>query len=68
VAARLNVLQPAPLVFTVTGTNGKGSTCAGLDALLRLAGMKVGCYTSPHLLRYNERVTLNGAPVDDADL
>ncbi len=68
VAARLDVLEPAPLVFTVTGTNGKGSTCAGLDALLRQAGMKTGCYTSPHLLRYNERVSINGSAVADADL
>lgn len=68
VATRLDVLQPAPLVFTVTGTNGKGSTCAGLDALLRQAGMNTGCYTSPHLLRYNERVMVGGASVADADL
>ena len=55
VAERLNVLRPAPRVFTVTGTNGKGSTCAALDSLLRTAGLRTGCYTSPHLHRYNER-------------
>ena len=40
-------------VFTVAGTNGKGSTCAILEAILLAAGYKVGLYTSPHLLRYN---------------
>src|SRR5215831_13283688 len=52
-------------VLTVAGTNGKGSTCAILEAILRAAGYKVGLYTSPHLLRYNERVRLDGMPVDD---
>jgi dihydrofolate synthase/folylpolyglutamate synthase len=52
-------------VFTVAGTNGKGSTCAILEAILLAAGYRVGLYTSPHLLRYNERVRLDGAPVDD---
>lgn len=68
VAARLGVQHPAPLVFTVTGTNGKGSTCAALDNLLRHSGRRSGCYTSPHLVRYNERVTINGQPVADVDL
>ncbi|WP_304638668.1 bifunctional tetrahydrofolate synthase/dihydrofolate synthase [Pseudomonas sp.] len=68
VGERLGVLQPAALVFTVTGTNGKGSTCAGIDALLRQAGMRSGCYTSPHLVRYNERVVIEGRAVDDQSL
>jgi dihydrofolate synthase/folylpolyglutamate synthase len=60
---------PSPAaVFTVAGTNGKGSTCAMLEAILLAAGYKVGLYTSPHLLRYNERVRLGGAPVTDARL
>ena len=68
VAARLGIQRPAPLVFTVTGTNGKGSTCAALDNLLRSSGRRSGCYTSPHLVRYNERVSIDGQPVADADL
>lgn len=65
VARRLDVIEPAKLIFTVTGTNGKGSTCAGLDSLLRASGLRTGLYTSPHLLRYNERVVINGQPVSD---
>jgi dihydrofolate synthase/folylpolyglutamate synthase len=53
------------VVLTVAGTNGKGSTCAILEAVLLAAGYRVGTYTSPHLLRYNERVRLDGVPVDD---
>ena len=68
VAERLGVLTPAPLVFTVTGTNGKGSTCAALEALLRRSGLRTGCYTSPHLVHYNERVRLDGQLADDASL
>ncbi|SDS40880.1 dihydrofolate synthase / folylpolyglutamate synthase [Halopseudomonas litoralis] len=68
VASCLDVLDPAPLVFTVTGTNGKGSTCAALDSLLRHAGLRSGCYASPHLVQYNERVSIDGQPVTDADL
>jgi dihydrofolate synthase/folylpolyglutamate synthase len=60
--------DPEAVVITVGGTNGKGSTCAMLEAILRAEGYRVGCYTSPHLLRYNERVRLNGAEVDDAAL
>lgn len=67
VIARLK-LQPKFTIITVAGTNGKGSTCAMLEQIYRQAGYQVGCYTSPHLLRYNERVRVNGAEVADADL
>lgn len=52
-------------VITVAGTNGKGSCVAMLDAILRAAGYRVGCYTSPHLLRYNERIRINGEEAAD---
>ena len=52
-------------VITVAGTNGKGSTVAFLDAIYRAAGYRTGVYTSPHLLRYNERVRVAGRDVDD---
>ncbi|MGA1079328.1 MAG: bifunctional tetrahydrofolate synthase/dihydrofolate synthase [Steroidobacteraceae bacterium] len=68
VAERLGILPPAPLVFTVGGTNGKGSVVAMLDAMLRAAGYRVGRFTSPHLRRYNERIVLDGQEVDDAAL
>lgn len=55
-------------VITVAGTNGKGSTVAYLESILHRAGYRVGCYTSPHLLHYNERVRLQGVPADDAAL
>ena len=53
-------------VITVAGTNGKGSSVAMLEAILLAAGYRVGAYTSPHLLTYNERVRLDGEPVSDA--
>jgi dihydrofolate synthase/folylpolyglutamate synthase len=65
VAARLTPLPGQVTVYTVAGTNGKGSTVAVLEAVLEAAGRRVGSYTSPHLVRYNERVRLGGAPVDD---
>jgi dihydrofolate synthase/folylpolyglutamate synthase len=65
---RLGASRPAPLVITVGGTNGKGSSVALLEAMLRAAGLRVGCYTSPHLLRYNERVRIEGRDADDAAL
>ncbi|MGN6514033.1 MAG: bifunctional tetrahydrofolate synthase/dihydrofolate synthase [Lysobacteraceae bacterium] len=68
VAARLGLTRPAPRVITVGGTNGKGSTVAFVEAIARAAGWKVGAYTSPHLLRYNERVRIDGAEVGDATL
>lgn len=55
-------------ILVVGGTNGKGSVCAMLEAILRAAGFRVGTYTSPHLLRYNERVRLDGGEADDAAL
>lgn len=54
-----------PFTFSVGGTNGKGSCVALLDSILRAAGYRVGTYTSPHILRYNERISLDGRPVDD---
>jgi dihydrofolate synthase / folylpolyglutamate synthase len=55
-------------VITVGGTNGKGSTCAYLEAMLSAAGYRTGLYTSPHLLRYNERVRIAQTEVGDASL
>jgi len=52
----------------VAGTNGKGSTCAFLASMLRAAGHRVGLYTSPHLVRVNERIAIDGAPISDAVL
>ena len=67
VFARLDARPRCP-VITVGGTNGKGSTCAMLDSILRAAGHRVGRYLSPHLLRYNERVMVQGEEADDAAL
>lgn len=61
-------LHPEPLqcrVITVAGTNGKGSSVAFLEAIFRAGGYRVGCYTSPHMLRYNERIRIDGAEVSD---
>jgi len=64
VFARLGVALACP-VITVGGTNGKGSTCALLECMLRAGGYRVGAYTSPHLLRYNERVRIDAADATD---
>jgi len=61
-------LRSDAVVIAVGGTNGKGSTCAMLEAILLAAGYRVGCYTSPHLLRYNERVRIDGRELDDVPL
>jgi dihydrofolate synthase/folylpolyglutamate synthase len=61
-------LAPDFPILTVGGTNGKGSACAMLESILSEAGYKVGCYTSPHLLRYNERVRIGRREAADADL
>ncbi len=66
VADKANLTKPAPTVITVAGTNGKGSTCALMEAILLDAGYSVGVYSSPHLIRYNERVRINGVDVKDA--
>ncbi|MBA2780214.1 bifunctional tetrahydrofolate synthase/dihydrofolate synthase [Billgrantia kenyensis] len=70
VARRLGLLEGrlAPRVITVAGTNGKGSTVAMLEALARVHGLTTAAYTSPHLLRYNERLRLDGCEADDAAL
>ena len=65
---RLGSPRPAPVCITVGGTNGKGSTVAFLSAMLGAAGHRVGSYTSPHLLRYNERVRIGGEEASDAQL
>jgi len=66
VAARLDVLKPAPFVFTVAGTNGKGTTCRTLESMLMAAGYKVGVYSSPHLVRYTERVRVQNAELAES--
>lgn len=65
---QLHADNPPFPVITVAGTNGKGSSVAMLEAILLAAGYRVGTYTSPHLLTYNERVRLGGEPVDDVAL
>ncbi len=67
VAARLGLPNALP-ALTVAGTNGKGSSTALLGEIYRAAGLKVGVYTSPHLLRYNERIAINGEAVSDSAL
>ncbi|MDT8384097.1 MAG: bifunctional tetrahydrofolate synthase/dihydrofolate synthase [Gammaproteobacteria bacterium] len=68
VLLRLELTRPNFKLITVAGTNGKGSSVAMLEAILLAAGYHVGSYTSPHLLRYNERIKVDGRPVDDATL
>ena len=66
--ARLGWQRPACPVITVGGTNGKGSAVALTAGILSAAGYRVGTFTSPHLLRYNERITIAGSEVSDASL
>ena len=68
VAQRMGLKRPARKVITVGGTNGKGSTVAFIEAIARAAGWRVGAYTSPHLLAYNERVRIDGRDAGDDDL
>lgn len=68
VASTLGLPRPARRVITVGGTNGKGSTVAFIEAMARAAGHRVGAYTSPHLLRYNERIRIDGVDASDAAL
>ncbi len=68
VAQRLGLARIADKIVTVTGTNGKGSTCAFVESLVVQQGLKVGVYSSPHLLHYNERVRIAGENVTDQQL
>src|SRR5438477_5059962 len=68
VLERMDLRRPPFAIITVGGTNGKGSTVAMCEAILRAAGARVGAYTSPHLVRYNERVRVQGRMADDAEL
>ena len=68
VSRRLGLGRPGRRVITVGGTNGKGSTVAFLEAIARAAGLRVGAFTSPHLLRYNERIRIDGQDAGDAAL
>jgi len=68
VIGRLGLGRPAGCVLTIGGTNGKGSVVAYLDAMLRAAGYDTGTFTSPHLVRYNERIRIGGRRVADEDI
>ena len=65
---RLGDPQDAFPAIHVTGTNGKGSTCAFLASIFRAGGYCVGLYTSPHLVRFNERIRVDGAMISDGDV
>ncbi len=68
VASNMKLTTLSVPVITVAGTNGKGSTVAILDSIYRAANYKTGCYTSPHLVRYNERICLGGTQAVDEDI
>lgn len=68
VAKKLNLDIPESKVITVAGTNGKGSTVSALETIYHEAGYRVGSYTSPHLIRFNERIKVNLLPVTDEQL
>ncbi len=68
VASRLKIDLQDRVVITVAGTNGKGSTTCMLDSILREAGRSTGVYTSPHFLKYNERIRINSSDASDSDI
>lgn len=68
VAQALNLINPSCIVITVAGTNGKGSTVNALETIYHEGGYRVGSYTSPHLIHFNERIKVNLIPIPDADL
>ena len=68
VAARLGIERPEARLLSVAGTNGKGSCVTYLESMLRAGGLRVGSYLSPHLLRYNERIRIDGVEIDDQTL
>ena len=61
-------IKPNFPIILVAGTNGKGSTCAFLESIFTQAKYKVGCYTSPHLFEFNERIKINQIPCSDQDI
>ncbi|KAA8716795.1 bifunctional tetrahydrofolate synthase/dihydrofolate synthase [Morganella psychrotolerans] len=67
VADIMNLRYPAPKVITVSGTNGKGTTCHTLESVFLAAGLRVGVYSSPHLINYTERVRIQGENPSEAD-
>lgn len=67
VALHLELLSPAKTIFTVAGTNGKGTTCRLLELILLASGLRVGVYSSPHLVRYTERVRIQGEELSEAE-
>lgn len=68
VADNMGLLKPAHTVISIAGTNGKGSTANMLELVLLEAGYKIGKYTSPHIIRYNERICINGEQANDQEL
>ena len=66
VAERMNLLPFGPRAIIVAGTNGKGSTVACVEAILRARGVRTGTFTSPHLLRDNEHIRVDGSEASDA--
>jgi dihydrofolate synthase/folylpolyglutamate synthase len=68
VAKRMGLIKPAPFIVTVAGTNGKGSCVALLEAIFLAGNKRVGSYTSPHLIHFNERIKINSQAVTDAEL
>jgi len=68
VASRLAILPPENLTFLIGGTNGKGTTLALIEDMLIQKGLRVGSYTSPHLINYNERICINKKPIGDSRL
>jgi len=68
VASRVKLLPVHIPVITVAGTNGKGSTVAMLESVYRAAGFSTGVYTSPHIMHFNERISVDGAPASDMQL
>lgn len=68
VLEHMGLRHPAFAAITITGTNGKGSTTVMCETILRRAGYKVGAYTSPHLIRYNERIRIDGRNATDDEI
>ncbi|HRF91725.1 MAG TPA: Mur ligase family protein, partial [Desulfobacter postgatei] len=68
ILSQLNTPQDNYSMIHVAGTNGKGSTATCIASILRSAGFKTGIYTSPHLVRFNERICVNGQQISDADV